>query len=131
MILMGQVTISWFAIVLLIFSPTLTSLIQLALSRTREFNTDMSAAELTGNPGALASALARIDLVQKNLFNRLIWPMIPRMPQASWLRTHPPTKERIRRPLNVRGDNQLTHAYPYNNRKNRYQIPVYRALVDV
>jgi heat shock protein HtpX len=131
MILMGQVVISWFAIFLLIFSPTLTSLIQLALSRTREYNADMSAAELTGKPEALASALARIDRVQKTLFNRLLWPMMPRMPQASWLQTHPPTKARIRRLLEVRGDDQLTHAYPYYNRANRYQIPIHRALVDI
>jgi Zn-dependent protease with chaperone function len=73
--------------------------IQLGLLRSREYNADMSAAELTGNPEPLASALARIDKFQKNPLNRLIWPMMPRLPQASWLRTHPPTKERIRRLL--------------------------------
>ena len=115
MILVGQVVISWPAILLLIFSPTLSSLLQLALSRTREYNADMSAAELIGNPEALASALAKIDKFQKNVFSRLIWPIVPRMPQASWLRTHPPTKERIRRLLEVRDYNQLTHVYPYND----------------
>jgi heat shock protein HtpX len=131
LMLAGQATINWLAISLLIFSPMLTSLIQLALSRTREYNADMSAAELTGNPNALASALAKIDMVHKNLLYRLVWPMIPRVPQASWLRTHPPTKERVRRLLEIRDDDQMTHAYPYYNRGNHYQIPIHRAFVDV
>lgn len=114
MILVGHVVISWPAIFLLIFSPTLSSLLQLALSRAREYNADMSAAELMGSPEALASALAKINKFQKNLFSRLLWPMVPRMPQASWLRTHPPTKERIRRLLEVRDYNQLTHVWPYS-----------------
>ncbi len=106
-ILAGQVVVSWAAVLLLIFSPTLSSLIQLALSRTREYNADMSAAELMGNPEPLASALAKIDRAQKSLYSRLFWPMVPRLPQASWLRTHPPTKERIRRLLDGRGAKQV------------------------
>jgi heat shock protein HtpX len=127
MILVGQVTISWPAIILLIFSPTLSSLLQLALSRAREYNADMSAAELMGNPEALASALAKINKFQNNQFGRLLWPAVPRLPQASWLRTHPPTKERIRRLLEVRGINQLTRAWPYRVESSQYQIPIYRA----
>lgn len=106
-ILAGQVLISWTAVLLLIFSPTLSSLIQLALSRTREYSADLSAAELMGNPEPLASALAKIDRAHKSLYHRLIWPMVPRLPQASWLRTHPPTKERIRRLLEVRDSGQV------------------------
>jgi heat shock protein HtpX len=129
MILAGQMMISWLAIFLLIFSPTLSSLLQLGLSRAREYNADMSAAELTRNPGALASALAKIDRFQKNLFSRLIWPMVPRLPQASWLRTHPPTKERIRRLLEVRNYNQLPKTYPYIIKRNQ-QTPIYRVAIN-
>ena len=107
LILTGQVLISWTVIFLLIFSPTLSSLIQLALSRTREYNADMSAAELMGNPEPLASALAKIDKAHKSLYSRLLWPMVPRYPQSSWLRTHPPTKERIRRLLEVRDTDHM------------------------
>ena len=102
MILKGQALISWTALLLLIFSPTISSLLQLALSRTREYNADMGAAELMGNPEPLASALAKIDRAHNRLYGRIFWPMIPRSRQASWLRTHPPTKERIRRLLAVR-----------------------------
>jgi heat shock protein HtpX len=126
MIFVGQVVISWPAIILLIFSPTLSSLLQLALSRSREYNADLSAAELTANPEALASALAKIDKFQKSVFSRLVWPMGPRMPQSSWLKTHPPTKERIRRLLEVRGDHQPTHTLPYNFEKIPYRIAINR-----
>ena len=113
-ILAGQALISWSAIFLLIFSPTLSSLLQLALSRTREYNADMSAVELMGNPEPLASALAKINRAQQRLYSRLMWPMMPRLPQASWLRTHPPTKERIRRLLAVRENEQVIQQDPYN-----------------
>jgi heat shock protein HtpX len=126
LIFVGQVVISWPVIMLLIFSPTLSSLLQLALSRSREYNADLSAAELTANPEALASALAKIDKFQKSVFSRFVWPMGPQMPQSSWLKTHPPTKERIRRLLEVRGDHQPTHTLPYNFEKIPYRIAINR-----
>ena len=46
------------AIVLLIFAPTISGLLQLALSRTREYDADIAAVEITGDPRGLASALA-------------------------------------------------------------------------
>ena len=49
------------AIVLLIFAPTISGLLQLALSRTREFDADVGAIELTGDPRGLASALAKLE----------------------------------------------------------------------
>jgi heat shock protein HtpX len=114
LILAGQVLVSWSAIFLLIFSPTLSSLIQLALSRTREYNADMSAAELLGSPEPLASALAKIDRAQKSLYRKMIWPMVPRLPQATLLRTHPPTKERVRRLLGLRHNKQVLSPDPYD-----------------
>ena len=130
MILVGQVTIDLPIILLLIFSPTLSGLLQLALSRSREYNADISAVELTGNPEALAAALAKIDKYQKNMLSRHLWPMVPRLPRSSWLLTHPPTKERIRRLLKVRGHDLLNHDYPYSVMRNHYQIPMYRVSAD-
>jgi heat shock protein HtpX len=118
MIYSGEMIIDWLAIFLLIISPTLSSLIQLALSRTREYNADMGAAGLTGNPESLALALAKIDSFQKNRISRLIWPMIPRMPQALWLRTHPPTIDRIKRLLKVRDYDRLMFNYPNTSGRN-------------
>jgi heat shock protein HtpX len=44
-----------------ILAPIAASVIQLAISRTREFEADAGAAKLTGNPRALARALQRLD----------------------------------------------------------------------
>ena len=76
----------------------------------------MSAAELMGTPVPLASALAKIERAHKSLYARLIWPMVPRLPQASWLRTHPPTKERVRRLLEVRTGESAIAQDRYNDR---------------
>ena len=80
------------AIVLLIFAPTISGLLQLALSRTREFDADVGAIELTGDPRGLASALAKLERQRGGWMQRLFMARAP-----SWLMTHPSTDERIRR----------------------------------
>jgi len=91
----------WLAIGLLIAAPTLVGLLQLALSRTREYEADLDAAGLTGDPEGLASALATLERRQGALWERL---MVPggRVPDPSLLRTHPRTEDRIRRLLALR-----------------------------
>jgi len=101
LLLLGAAPLSWWAVLLLIFAPTLTALIQLALSRTREFDADLGAALLTGDPEGLASALARMERLQAGRFETLFLPG-RRLPEPSLLRTHPPTEERIRRLLALR-----------------------------
>jgi heat shock protein HtpX len=66
------------------------------LSRTREYDADLNAARLTGDPGGLAQALARIERVQGGWFERIFLPG-RHLPAPSLLRTHPPTEERIAR----------------------------------
>lgn len=89
-------TINWLVIVLLIFAPSLSALMQLALSRTREYDADLNAARLTGDPTGLASALAKIEQYQSWFFEQVFLPG-RRVPDPSLLRTHPPTEERVRR----------------------------------
>lgn len=78
---------------LLVVAPIVSDLLALTLSRTREFEADAGAAELTGDAGALIAALRRIDALQEGGWERL-----RRGP--GWLRlirTHPTTDERVAR----------------------------------
>lgn len=90
--------VPWLLIPLLVFSPTLVSLLQLALSRAREFDADLDAAGLTGDPAGLASALEKMERVQGSVWERLLMPG-RRVPDPSLLRSHPATEERVRRLL--------------------------------
>jgi len=91
----------WLFVLLLLFSPTLSALLQLALSRTREFHADVVAARLTGDPEGLAQALVQLERLQGNRWENLLLPG-RRLPDPSLLRTHPPTEERVSRLLNLR-----------------------------
>jgi len=88
--------VPWLGLVLLVLAPRLLVGLELAISRAREFDADASAVELTGYPGALASALARIEAIEQrtNAWTRLLAP-VTEIPH--WLRSHPQTVERIAR----------------------------------
>jgi heat shock protein HtpX len=88
-------SVPWLAVAVLLASPTVGGLLQMALSRTREFDADLGAAMLTGDPDGLASALAKLERMQGRR-----WEMIlpgGRTPDPSVLRTHPLTADRIAR----------------------------------
>ena len=93
-------------ILMSILAPLAAMLIQMAISRSREFLADQTGARLAGNPRSLASALEKLATASKR---------IP-MQQASqatahmfivnplsgggftkWFSTHPPVEERVRR----------------------------------
>ncbi len=76
--------------------PTLVTLLQLALSRSREHDADLEAARLTGDPVGLARALAILDREHGRGWERILAPQ-RRGPDPLLLRTHPPTQERIAR----------------------------------
>ncbi len=67
-----------------------------ALSRTREFDADVEAAELTDDPLGLASALHKLYRYQGGLLRRILMPD-GRKPDSWILSTHPSSQERIRR----------------------------------
>ena len=92
--------VSWVGILVLIFAPTIGALLQLALSRTREFDADLDAALLTGDPEGLASALTKMERYQGGWVARVLFPGY-RERQPSIIRTHPQTQERIDRLLTI------------------------------
>ncbi len=101
LILFSDYRLDWLPILLLLAAPVLSTLVQLALSRNREFEADRNAAELTGDPEGLASALNRMEHHQGRAFANILFPG-QRIPDPSMLRTHPPSEERIRRLLELR-----------------------------
>jgi heat shock protein HtpX len=93
------------ALVMIILAPIAAMLIQLAVSRSREYQADQTGAHLTGNPYALASALAKLDAYSKripmaatpstaHLF--IIQPLLG-VNMGNLFSTHPPIAERIER----------------------------------
>lgn len=94
-LLVGAAEVFWPSLLLLAASPQLALLAQLGLSRVREFDADRLAAELTGDPQGLASALAKIERVSRS-WRAWLWPGWGN-PEPSWLRTHPATEDRIAR----------------------------------
>ena len=101
-----NIAINWWSIGLLLFAPMLSSMLQLALSRTREYDADLGAAALTGDPEGLASALRKLERHHSGLFEQVLAPG-RRVPDPSVLRTHPPTDDRVKRLLALRGDSRL------------------------
>ncbi len=94
------------ALFMLILAPFAAMLIQLWVSRTREFEADATGAHLTGNPYALASALEKISAVSRqvplvasantaHLF--IVQPLLSGQVFANLFSTHPPIQERIKR----------------------------------
>lgn len=96
LVFFSEYRINWWAILALIVAPAVSSLIQLALSRSREYDADMGAAELTGDPDGLASALHKIDRYHNNVLEQVLMPGRG-VPEPSILRTHPHTKDRLER----------------------------------
>src|ERR1700685_3392836 len=94
------------AIAMIFLAPLAATLIQLAVSRSREYGADDTGAHWTGNPYALASALAKIENYSQqrpliaspstaHLF--IIQPFLGGISFGNLFSTHPPTAKRIER----------------------------------
>ena len=90
---------------LFLLAPIAASLIQLAISRQREYSADATGAQICGNPESLASALLRLEEGAKAMpmqVNQATEPLYIVKPFsgggiASLFSTHPPIEERVRR----------------------------------
>jgi len=100
MLILGGDTFPWPLVLLLTGAPILSFLLQLALSRTREYDADLDAATLTGNPRGLANALAKMEQLRGSWLERLLQSG-RRLPEPSVFRTHPDSADRIRRLLEL------------------------------
>lgn len=94
------------ALIMLIVAPIAAMLIQLAVSRSREYEADATGARTTGNPYALASALEKIDAYSKRLplvaspstaHLFIAQPFVGAGMFANLFSTHPPMAKRIER----------------------------------
>lgn len=93
-------------ILMAILGPIAAALIQMAISRSREYYADSGGAQFSGDPAALASALAKLQSYSQkipmhrpaesteNIF--IVSPLLSGG-MKSLFSTHPPTEERIRR----------------------------------
>ena len=94
------------ALFMLFLAPIAAMLIQLAVSRSREYEADATGAHITGNPYALASALEKLDAYSKrlpmaaspsNAHLFIVAPVISARDLANLFSTHPPIAKRIER----------------------------------
>lgn len=109
---------------LLVVLPTVVTLMQLAMTRSREYDADLEAVRLTGDPEGLARALIDLDMSDGRIWERIL---VGRSgaPDPLLLQTHPRTTDRVRRlrALQVRpSENRWAHR----NRPNIILAPVAR-----
>jgi heat shock protein HtpX len=100
------------ALVVMILAPIAATLIQLAVSRSREYGADESGARLVGYPDGLARALAKLKNASERIPMHNVEPATahlfivnPLSGQAlgRLFSTHPPLEERIARLMAMKG----------------------------
>jgi heat shock protein HtpX len=96
-------------IVMMIVAPLAAMLIQMAVSRSREYGADVGGAKITGDPLALASALKKLHMGAQHIplqaspatanatAHMFIVNPLSAGGMAALFSTHPPMEERIRR----------------------------------
>jgi heat shock protein HtpX len=93
------------AIAMMLLAPIAAGLIQMAISRTREFSADAASAQYTGDPNKLISALRKLEAgsqripmdVSPSMSHMYIIKPFSGASMARLFSTHPPTEERIAR----------------------------------
>ena len=130
MILFSNYRIAWAPLLLLLAAPSVANLLQLGLSRTREYAADLEAARLTGDPQGLASALQKLDRLTAGRWEQIFLPG-RRVPEPSLLRTHPPTEVRIKRLLELRQEAEIPPTFPDQWHPYLEQHPSQKPAIDI
>ena len=121
LLLFGRATISWLAILLLMLAPTLSALLQMAISRRGEFVADQGAVALTNDATGMALALKKLDYYQgSSLFGMVLPGSVSRNPLFS---SHPLTMERVKRLAEIDPQVSTTRWSP-THPSRRVIIPV-------
>jgi heat shock protein HtpX len=101
------------SLAMMILAPIAAMLIQMAVSRSREYQADATGAHFTGNPGALASALRKMESYAVRVPMQaspstahmyIIQPLLGGISFGNLFSTHPPTAERIARLTGMRAE---------------------------
>ncbi|AVK64394.1 zinc metalloprotease HtpX [Lactobacillus sp. CBA3606] len=99
-----QIILMVVAVIVIILAPIAASLVQLALSRNREYLADAGSVELTRNPQGLIAALTKIDdsapMQKADPSSAALYISDPFKAKRSWTHlfdTHPPMADRIER----------------------------------
>lgn len=93
------------ALLMIILAPIAATIIQLAISRSREFGADRTGAEVGGDPEALASALEKLDAYSRQIplpvnpaaSHMFIVKPLTGFSMQSLFSSHPPTEQRVAR----------------------------------
>jgi heat shock protein HtpX len=100
----GNPIVIVFGLVAMLVAPLVASLVQLAISRQREYLADATSAMTTRHPEALARALVKLEeygrpMRRQNSSMAHLWIADPLKPGAvaRLFATHPPIAERVRR----------------------------------
>ena len=98
-----------FALITLVLSPIVASLVQMGISRQREYLADASSATLTGNPESMINALRKLEtharpMHQQNIASESMYIANPLSKSmiSKLFSTHPPIESRIERLENAK-----------------------------
>lgn len=115
-------------LLMIILAPIAATIIQLAISRSREFGADRTGAEVGGDPEALASALEKLEAYSRHVplpVNPAVSHLFIVKPMTgfsmqSLFSSHPSTEQRVARLRQIRARNGLGNTnFPNNERRSR------------
>lgn len=88
--------VPWGVVILLASAPLMSYVMQMTLSRLREFEADEGAIAISGDPEGLITALEKLEIQNTGFLRHAYLPSHPET-EPSLLRSHPMTVERVRR----------------------------------
>ncbi len=114
------------ALLMIIVAPLAATIIQLAISRSREFGADRTGAEVGGDPEALASALEKLEAYSKRIplpvdpavSHLFIVKPLTGFAMQNLFSSHPPTHERVARLRQMARERQMHTASTFGRMKS-------------